>query len=75
MPGVGELFVMLLIPIFFAGLGFWIWAIVDCATKEPAGAPGDPRVMWLLIVVLAGWIGALIYVLVRRPQRKAMFGQ
>ena len=58
------------------GLGitvFWIWTLVDVATKEPAEEPN--KIMWVLIVVLTGVIGALIYLLARRPERKRKYGR
>ena len=58
------------------GLGgtiLWIWMIVDCATKEPS--EGNDKIIWILIIVLTHWIGALIYLLVRRPQRIKQFGR
>jgi phospholipase D-like protein len=63
MPGMGELIVILMI---LGILGLWIWMIVDCATNEP---DGGTKVAWLLVVILAGVFGALIYLIVRRPQR------
>ena len=53
--------ILLLLPL----LGIWVWMIVDCATKET----GNDRIAWLLVVLLAGFIGALIYLIVRRPRR------
>jgi hypothetical protein len=58
------------------GLGLlvlWIWTIVDCATREPK--EGNERLIWILIIVLTGWIGSLIYVFVRRPQRVRELGR
>jgi hypothetical protein len=51
---------------------FWIWMIIDCATREPA--EGNERLIWILIIVLAHWIGALIYFFVRRPKRIELHG-
>jgi len=51
----------------------WIWMIVDCATNEPS--EGNDKLIWILVIVLAHGIGALIYLLARRPQRKAMYGR
>ena len=50
----------------------WIWMLIDCVTKEPS--EGNDKLIWVLIIVLTGWIGALIYLLVRRPQRKELVG-
>lgn len=46
---------------------FWIWMLVDCATKEPS--EGNDKLIWVLVIVFASWVGALIYFLVRRPER------
>lgn len=50
----------------------WIWALVDCLAKE--SSQGNDKLVWCLVIILTGWIGALIYILVRRPQRVARFG-
>ncbi len=55
------------------GTILWIWMLIDCATKEPS--EGNDKIIWILIIVLAGWIGALIYLIVRRPKRKQIVGQ
>jgi Phospholipase_D-nuclease N-terminal len=55
-----------------AGTVFWIWMIVECATKEPN--QGNEKIVWILVIIFTHWIGALIYFFVRRPQRIAQFG-
>ena len=49
------------------GTIFWIWMLVDCATKEPNH--GNDKIVWILIILLTHFIGAAIYFFVRRPQR------
>ncbi len=44
----------------------WIWMLIDCATKEPSGTN---KVVWILVILFANGLGALIYFLVRRPER------
>ncbi|MBT3295011.1 MAG: PLDc_N domain-containing protein [Verrucomicrobia bacterium] len=68
---------MMMLPLLVMAVGvaatiFWIWMLVDCATKEPA--EGNDKLTWVLIIVLTHWIGALIYLLVRRPKRIEEFG-
>ena len=46
---------------------FWIWMLIDCATKEPS--EGNEKIVWILIIVFLQAIGALIYIFVRRPTR------
>ena len=51
----------------------WIWMIIDCATKEPS--EGNDKLIWILVILLTHLLGALIYLLVRRPQRIREFGR
>ncbi len=69
------LVVMFLFFVVFGigGTGLWIWMLVDCATKEPD--TGNHKVTWVLVIALTHIIGALIYLLVRRPQRIAELGR
>ena len=47
---------------------FWIRMVIECATKEPD--TGNTKIVWTIIVVLGGIVGAAIYYFVRRPQRR-----
>jgi hypothetical protein len=62
---------LLLVLLGLSATVFWIWTIVDCLVTEPK----DSRLPWTLVVVLFGWIGALIYVFVRRPERIRQYGK
>jgi Phospholipase_D-nuclease N-terminal len=68
--GIQEL---LLILLLIGGLVFWLWILVDCAIKE--SVEGNTKVIWILIIVFANFIGAVVYWLVRRPQRLAELGR
>ena len=56
-------FVILVMVLAVGGFVFWIVALVDCVRIEENvyRAAGTEKVTWVLIVALAGWIGALIY--------------
>ena len=56
-----------------AGTIFWIWALIDCATKEP-NEEGQ-KVVWIVVILLTHFVGALLYVLIRRPDRLRRFGR
>ncbi len=43
---------------------FWIWMIVDCARRNFKN--NTEKIVWLIVVVLLGWLGALVYYLVVR---------
>lgn len=60
---------VMLIPLLLLPLAFWIWMVIDVAVNEPD--EGNTKIVWLLIVLLGQFIGALIYFFVRRPQRPA----
>lgn len=38
---------------------FWILMIVDCAQRK-FKTEGE-KIVWILIIILASWVGALIY--------------
>jgi len=61
-----------LVPIVLAIFAFWIWMLVDCATKE--SDQGNDKIIWILVIIFTHWLGALIYFLVRRPERKRLLG-
>jgi hypothetical protein len=55
------------------GTVFWIWALIDCATKEPN--EGNQKIVWILVIVFTHFLGAVLYVLIRRPDRVRQFGR
>ena len=65
-------FILFFFLLVVTALIFWIWMIVECATKEPS--QGNDKIVWIVIIVFAHMIGALIYYFVRRPQRIALYG-
>ena len=58
--GMQELLILL------ASLVFWIWMIVDCAQSEKGGT----KTAWLIFIVVAGFLGAPLYLLIRKLPRK-----
>jgi len=62
-------FPLLLGLLALLGFLFWLRALIDCATKE--SSEGNTKVVWVIIIVFTNIVGALIYWLVRRPQRYA----
>jgi len=69
-----EIFAIFALAIVMAGCtGFWIWMLIECVTKEPD--TGNTKTCWVLIIVFAHIIGALIYYFVRRDRRYAEVGR
>jgi len=72
---VGVLGLRSFLIFFLFGIGgtvLWVWMLIDCATKEPS--EGNDKIIWMLVILLTHVIGALIYFLVRRPQRIQRYG-
>lgn len=67
------LFGLFALTISLGGAIFWIWMIIDCATKE--SSEGNDKIIWILIILLTNFIGALIYFFARRPTRIAQLGR
>jgi hypothetical protein len=66
--GVGEIFLLL----FFLPLGllltaFWIWMLIDAAQNK--GLDQNERVVWIIVIAVLHWVGALIYLIFGRPKR------
>ena len=40
-------------------LAFWIWMIIDCAKRK--FKKDIEKIVWLVIIVLTSWLGALVY--------------
>lgn len=53
--------------IWLAFTAFWVWMILEAATKEPR--EGHERLIWIIIMVFVPYCGAIAYYLVRRPVR------
>ncbi len=47
--------------------------LIDCLMKEPS--EGNDKLVWALVIIFTHWLGALIYLIARRPQRIAKFGR
>ena len=42
----------------------WIWILVDCAKRKFKN--DAEKIIWIVVIVLAGWIGAFVYFIVIR---------
>lgn len=64
---IGMMFVLFWCVLGIGGTVFWIWMLVDCAKHEPR--EGNDRIVWVLVIALTHFVGALIYFFARRPDR------
>ena len=58
---IGIGFLIFILVFVLAILAFWIWMLVDCVQREFPPQEQNSKIVWILVIVLAGWIGALIY--------------
>lgn len=74
--GIGLGIVLLIGLAILLGIGifaFWVWMLVDCAQQPEPPGEENHRLVWILILVFTGWIGAILYFfLVRQPRRAAI---
>lgn len=74
--GFGIIFIILIGGIALLGLAscvFWIWMLIDCISNESSS--GNDKIVWLLVIVFTHFIGALLYFVLRRPQRMKELGR
>ena len=70
---IALLVFLMILSIGIGGTVLWVWMLVDCATKEPS--EGNDKIVWILVIVFTHFIGALIYLLARRPKRIQLYGR
>jgi phospholipase D-like protein len=58
---VGVGFFLLIGAFVLALLAFWVWMLVDCIQRNFPPNEQNAKIVWILVIVLAGWLGALIY--------------
>ena len=67
------LYISLVGIVSVAAFAVWLWTLLDCVRMEPRDS--SMRWIWILIVFMAGGVGAVVYLLYRRPQRIKLFGK
>ena len=65
----GCVFFGLFAIIGLAAFAFWLWMLIDVIKKCPSAE--NKKLIWVLVVIFAGIIGAIIYYFVQRPKNPA----
>ncbi len=61
-----------LVIVWVAFLALWIWALIDCIrVPDDRYFKSGTKVIWVVVIVLLGIIGAIIYLLAGRPDQAA----
>jgi hypothetical protein len=73
---IGPVFLLGFMGLWVFGLVFWIMKIVEIVgiPDHQFKAARTEKVTWILVVALAGWIGALVWQLAKRNDVLAMAG-
>lgn len=66
--GFEVLLVLFVMAFGLLSLAFWVWMLID-AVQNP-GLDQNERIVWIIVVALTHFIGALIYFFVGRPKRR-----
>jgi hypothetical protein len=68
---MGELFVLFGI-VWLVGFAVWIWALIDCIqVADDSLYQSGTKLIWVLVIVFLGPLGAILYLLIGRPKRGA----
>ncbi len=62
MPGI--IIESILIPLVILFLVLWVWMLIDCIKRpddEFAIGGNYAKIIWIIVIIFAGLIGALIY--------------
>jgi hypothetical protein len=71
-----EIFGCFVIPFGILSLAstiFWVWMLIECATKEKTDQ--NRQLVWIVVIAVTNIVGALIYFFVRRPDRIEEYGE
>src|SRR5947207_2907960 len=68
--GLGA-FVLVIWVLAIAATVFWIWMLIDALVNEPTT---NDKILWFLVIFFLHFIGALIYLFVRRSGRTRIPG-
>src|SRR3990170_7966192 len=64
MIGASEVILFLFIPVLVFLIVFWLWMLIDCLKRQDdmfKFGGNNARLIWILIIILTGVIGAVIY--------------
>jgi hypothetical protein len=71
MIGGGEILLILLlcviVPLVLLGVVFWIWMLIHAVQNK--GLNNNERIVWVLVIALLHFLGAVIYFFVGRPKK------
>ena len=64
---------MICLPLGLALFAFWIWMLISAIQNK--GLTDSERVVWVLVIVLLHWLGALLYFFIGHSKRGTPLAQ
>ena len=68
----GYILVGIPILLFMVFVLAWLWTLVDCVRHEPEG---NEKLIWIVVILLFGFVGAFFYSVGRRKKRIKLYGE
>lgn len=71
--GLGIGILILYVVLFATMIVLFIWGLIDCLRypDQAWDAVGQQKIVWILVIVLVGCLGPLLYFFIPRPKLKA----
>ena len=63
--GATELIICFPLLVLFP---IWIWMLIDCLQNAPS--QGNEKLTWVLVIILLGPLGAILYLILQRHKWK-----
>lgn len=51
-------------------VGFWVYAVVDCALTDARRARGIPKPAWVVVVIVLNVVGGLLWFLIGKDRKQ-----
>ena len=64
--GAEILLILFVLPLMLASFAFWIWMLIHAIQNK--GLTDTQKIIWVLVIALLHFLGALIYFFVGRPK-------
>jgi hypothetical protein len=61
---------LICLPLVLALFAFWIWMLISAIQNK--GLTDNEKIVWVLVIVLLHWLGALLYFFIGHPKRTTL---
>jgi len=66
----------IVLAVFALGAALWLWSLVDAlrTNDQTWNAAGQNKLVWVVVIMLLGFLGSILYVAFPRPALKRVPG-